>query len=501
MRKVWVVLSVLLLISPLAWSSDSQSCLGCHDFGPESPVHPMLEGQHGSAEQGCASCHGASVEHSQRPTMRSPDVSFGPRWGSSVGDQDAPCLDCHQQDVAKHWQDSLHMSNQMTCVTCHDLHSEQDKVLAAGGQLAVCSICHKPQQHGIHAISEKLDENPDCTTCHNPHADQVPLGVMLANRSAGCRTCHDLVQMSAEGQSTAKARSYHKVMAQPDRTCLDCHSGIAHGPADAVAPFVPLAVASKTVTLFNPGQSDIDWILSEHPGAQPFRQGSNCQQCHRGDEAAMGESMGAKAPTSRDLEVSISTEGPDLVMQVSWTGGSDDSSLALMWGDGGNNAFRRGGCWAACHSDMPGMSRDRGQALGKYLADSRQQVKRIGQPALVKDKAALETMLAAGNFVEMWRVEIAAGDTAQANTATLQADLTWSDDSPLQATASFKAGRWQMLLRRPLQAGASHKAFSATGSYTFGMALHGKQHQGGSHWVSLPMTLSLDGEDTDFRAD
>ena len=403
MHKLWVAFSILLLISPLAWSSEANSCLGCHNFGPESPVHPMLNSQHGHTAEGCAGCHGESIEHTQRPTISSPDVSFGPRWSASVAAQDGPCLDCHQQDAAAHWQDSLHMSNQMTCVTCHDLHTEQDKVLAADGQLAVCSICHKPQQHGIHAISGLLDENPDCTSCHDPHADQVPLGVMLANRSAGCRTCHDLVQMSADDNSTAKARSYHKVMAQPDRTCLDCHSGIAHGPADAVTPFVPLALASKTVTLFYPGQSDIDWILSEHPGAQPFRQGSNCQQCHRGDEAAMGAEMGAALPASRELEVTISTEGPDLVMQVSWTGSADDSSLALMWGDDGNSAFRRGGCWAACHSDMPGMSRDRGQELGKYLADSRLQSQRIGQPALIKDKSAVDAMLAAGNFVEMWR--------------------------------------------------------------------------------------------------
>ena len=33
----------------------------------------------------------------------------------------------------------------------------------------------------------------------------------------------------------------------------------------------------------------------------------------------------------------------------------------------------------------------------------------------------------------------------------------------------------------------------------FGIALHGADNQGSGHWVSLPLTLSYDGEDTDFK--
>jgi hypothetical protein len=45
------------------------------------------------------------------------------------------------------------------------------------------------------------------------------------------------------------------------------------------------------------------------------------------------------------------------------------------------------------------------------------------------------------------------------------------------------------------------KTFIPGKRYTFGMALHGADRSGAEHWVSLPMTFSLDGDDTDFLAD
>jgi predicted CXXCH cytochrome family protein len=491
-------LMVTALLASMAWSESSQLCLSCHDFGPESPVHPMLEGSHGYQADACTSCHGASDTHTQRPTITSPDVSYGPRWGATPGDQDAQCLACHDDDVAAHWSDALHMVNDLTCVTCHDMHAENDKVLNEHSQAEVCTICHKTQKTGIHALVEHQTDNPACTSCHNPHADQRAVTTMLANRSEGCRTCHDLVAMALEQQSTEKARSYHKVMAQSDRTCLDCHQGVAHGPAGAVEPFAPFAVAERTVSLFYPGQSDVDWMLSEHPGAQPFRQGTNCQQCHRGEETGMGQSLGGGEQPSRDIDLRFREDESTLFIRLSFAGTAEDKDVAFMWGDTGNAAFRRGGCWAACHSDMPGMSRDRGQGLGKYLSDSRSQEKLIGQPALLKDKSELQALMQAGNFVELWKVDL---ETGQLHTGTLLADLVWSSSASLRGKVNYSDGRWTVELTRPLIAPGNGKSFSKNGKYTFGMALHGRERSGGKHWVSLPMTLALDGEDTDFRAD
>jgi DmsE family decaheme c-type cytochrome len=484
----------------------TEKCVSCHDFGSESPVHAVLAGAHGNpddkntpmGQRGCEDCHGPSASHTRAPTQVSPGISFGPRWSATIADQDKQCLACHEENVAGHWRDALHMVNDLTCVTCHDVHQDQDKVLQASGQAQVCTVCHKSQKSGMHAMANHQQENPVCSSCHNPHDAQSAVGSMLENRSQGCRACHDIVAMNTSAAVPEKAISYHKVMAQPDRTCLDCHQGIAHGTAAGVAASVIEPARSRTVTLFKPGQSDSEWLLTEHPGSQPLRQGRNCQQCHRGEEAQMAAALSAdSSPDLRELAITFARDTNNLLLTMSWKGSADDADIALMWGDHGSDAFRRGGCFAACHSDMPGMSRDRGQQLGKYLLASRAQQQRIGQPAILKDQAERNEMLAAGNYAEMWRVKLNGGDVSIAS-ATVLSELSWSKTSALSGGATFADGRCWVKLKRPLAAGPGHKDFTPEGKYTLGIALHGDRNPGGQHWVSLPMSFSLGGDDTDF---
>ena len=91
------------------------------------------------------------------------------------------------------------MLNDLSCTTCHDIHTGRDKVLFTERQAEVCTTCHKNQKQGIHGLEEHVAKNPACTSCHNPHNHESAAGEMLANRSEGCRSCHDLVQMAADG--------------------------------------------------------------------------------------------------------------------------------------------------------------------------------------------------------------------------------------------------------------------------------------------------------------
>ena len=493
-------------VAASAAEGPSASCLACHDFGPESPVHPMLDGPHGAANpgspmsgDGCQTCHGPSTGHMQAPTRNSPTVSFGPRWTASTADQDGACLACHEDNVAAHWRDALHMLNNVSCVTCHDAHKAQVKQSGAAGQMELCTTRHKAQQTGMHGLQDMAAFNPACTTCHNPHDDRGPVSEMLSNRSEGCRSCHDLVRMSKSGKVSDKAKSYHKVMVQQDRTCLDCHQGVAHAAPDSVPPLVPIPEKSRRITLFFPGQADSEWLISNHAGSQPLRQGSGCQQCHRGEEADLGAARaGEFAPASRDVDVSFSRDGDKLQLTLSWDGEALDRDIALMWSDGSNEAMRRGSCFAACHSDMPGMSRDYGQQVEKYLWVSRAQQREIGQPALVKSRAELDALLGEGNFAELWRIKL--GSEPVFDAATVLDKLDWMPDSQLAGSARFAAGRWTVTLSRPLAGKAGSISFSDEGRYTLGIALHGQSNPGGRHWVSLPLSLSMNGNETDFRA-
>lgn len=514
MNRSGVILAILLMATnALAQSGagnpleSSELCLGCHDFGPDSPVHAVLAGSHGiGADTGdsagrtaCQDCHGGSAEHAQAPTRISPSVSFGPRWTATTAAQDGQCLACHETNIAAHWRDSLHMVNNLTCVTCHDIHAEQDKVLFPEDQAEVCTICHKAQKHGIHGLEDMVDFNPPCTTCHNPHDPGSPETQMLANGSEGCRSCHNLKRMAKSNKVSDKAKKNHLAMDEPDWTCLDCHDGVAHAPGDAVTAMEPTAVSQREITLFYPGMANSDWLVQNHPGAQPLRQGRNCQQCHRGEEAAMGESQAdGFEPAYRAVDISFGLAAEHLLITLNWAGPADDADISFMWGDGGNEAFRRGGCFAACHSDMPGMPRDRGQQTGKYLWSSRSQLQQVGQPSIVKDQAALAELMAAGEFVALWRIRLADGSI---DVASVLADVTWQPKNLIQVNKNYSDGQWTVALKVPLDNTSSLKPFTGEGKYTFGIALHGADNPGARHWVSLPMTLSFAGDETDFMVE
>jgi predicted CXXCH cytochrome family protein len=426
-------------------------------------------------------------------------VSFGPRWTATSAAQNEQCLACHEDNVAKHWQDALHMINNLTCVTCHDIHAEQDKVLFANQQAEVCTVCHKTQKKGIHGLQQHATDNPPCSQCHNPHDHESAQTQMLLNHSAGCNDCHDLVKMASSTTVSDKAKSYHKVMARPGRTCLNCHQGIAHAPAEATTAMHTTPMHTRKVTLFYPGMADSDWLLQSHPGSQPLRQGANCQQCHRGDEAAMGQSRSINfQPASRDVQVSFAERDDQLQVTVQWRGPEDDATLALMWGNGNDESFRRGGCFAACHSDMPGMSRDRGQQNQKYLWSSRLQQQRIGSPAIPKESTALKQLMTEGAFVELWRVELASGTVTRAHVLD---DVHWQTDSMIWINKTYTDGQWKVTLRRKMGDTKQGMGFTREGKYTLGIALNGDNNPKGKHWVSLPLTLSLSDDDTDFTVE
>ncbi|MEZ5566916.1 MAG: hypothetical protein R3E54_00910 [Halioglobus sp.] len=279
-------------------------------------------------------------------------------------------------------------------------------------------------------------------------------------------------------------------MASPERTCVECHGGIAHAPYDSVTAFAHRASHHATITLFSPGQSDSEWLTENHPGSQPLRQGANCQLCHRGEEVNMGRALASPATTSsRKVDIGFQRAGGNLAITLRWQGEADDSSVSLMWGTDSDESFRRGGCFAACHDDMQGMSKDRGQATGKYLWASRSQQQRLGQPAIIKDEEALAELMQAGAYAALWQVELTSGE---ARAATVLDRVKRASDTPLKADASFKDGWWRVSITQPLaNQSPALLALDPSQRYTFGVALHGAANPGAAHWYRYPLPWAL----------
>ena len=508
-RQSWLIAGLLLCCGVTAHAQDEVlDCQDCHDPQYSEPIAEMLQSAHWDAsnpdtpgaQDDCRSCHGASGQHRQRPTQVQPGTSFGPRWSATIAEQNNTCLACHAETAHADWADGKHASENLTCVTCHDLHKE-DLVRTPSGQTQVCTVCHKVQKEGVHSFGgSQGQDDPPCSQCHDPHVDPAPQVTLLASRSEGCRNCHDLAKMAGDRLVSDTAKSYHKIMVSTARTCIDCHRGVIHGAGHQEAVTEPAAVASNEVALFFPGQIDAEWLITRHPGAQPLRQGSrHCRECHQGEAQSMGVSQGASADAaSRDVTVSFASTSTRLNLTVSWRG-AGTRDISVMFGSDTNNQFAAGGCFAACHSDMAGMSQQRDQGHTKYLRSSREQLRSIGRPALLHDEQTLSTMRTEGRAVELWRARVADAQLVDLESFTvLEARVEDSASKVAASAGRGEANRWYVTFSRPLTDPVL--PIIAGQSYTFGIAVHDPGMTGAQHWVSLPLTFSLDGTHTDFVA-
>lgn len=439
------------------------SCLECHSSAVDAPAGQVLLGSHGIAgddlegRRGCLDCHGESAAHIARPETQAPDVSFGPRWTTNAAAQDTPCLACHEDDTARNWRHALHMVNNVTCITCHDIHAEQDRILVPDQQAAVCTTCHKAQKSGIHDLGRGTAGDPPCSLCHNPHNHESAQPQMRANDSAGCMACHAPTMEQA-----------HEAPAQGAGDCLDCHQGIAHAAEDSAPPLQPIAVRGRGVTLFYPGHASRQWLLRDHPGSQPLRQGTDCQRCHRGDEADIGAAMApGLEPSSRVVGIAFSSTDETLHIELNWSGSREDRQIALMWGGPGNTEFTRGGCFAACHQ------------------------------ATQAHNYAMAGMDDPEQAVERWVVAL---DSGNVSTALVGDTVASNGNRTVQATAQFDNGQWTVNLEVTLDRASNGVQFTHSDRYTFGIALHTSADSGREHLVSLPMSLGFGTEDTDFSA-
>jgi hypothetical protein len=152
-----------------AWTADDgptyrSLCLRCHAVSQTSfAVDDWLESAHARAGVLCASCHGAH------------EASFVPQPGTDR------CALCHATQVEE-FRASAHGPERapgMRCVSCHEIHATDRKLVAA---VSLCENCHLDSEHvqgfGVSRMGTVLVEHPpdpeggiraaDCVFCHMP---------------------------------------------------------------------------------------------------------------------------------------------------------------------------------------------------------------------------------------------------------------------------------------------------------------------------------------------
>ncbi len=265
------------------------SCITCHGAGDEVPAHDILATPHavvadpsspfGEGLHDCETCHGPSRAHLTRNEDGSrPPVDF--RFGKAVPaeERNAVCLRCHQDATRFHWPGSVHDTEGVACVDCHDVHAVNDRVLALETQPAVCFDCHQEQRaqfqrqsrHPVQASTAMFSNTGlmSCTDCHNPHGTSGPALLTRSTINEACYECH-----------AEKRGPFLWEHAPVREDCTNCHT--PHG-----------SNYGNLLTARQPWMCQQCHIAPQHPsgvysgagipptGADPRMLGKQCLNCH-----------------------------------------------------------------------------------------------------------------------------------------------------------------------------------------------------------------------------
>ena len=143
--------------------------------------------------------------------------------GMEMTNEEQFCIGCHEMEdnVYQEYRDSIHFSNR-------------------SGVRATCPDCHVPKEwthkliRKIAASKEvwgKLTGVIDTRDKFNDHRKFMAMREwkrLKENDSRECRNCHNFEYMDFSEQGQRSVRMHSTALASGDKTCIDCHKGIAH---------------------------------------------------------------------------------------------------------------------------------------------------------------------------------------------------------------------------------------------------------------------------------
>lgn len=139
---------------------------------------------------------------------------------------EAFCISCHEMkdNVYEEYKDTIHYSNRT-------------------GVRATCPDCHVPKEW-VHKIVRKIQASNELwhkalgsiDTAEKFEAKRLKLAqnvwrTMKKTDSRECRNCHDFESMDYTKQQQRATKGHIKGFDE-DKTCIDCHKGIAHSLPD-----------------------------------------------------------------------------------------------------------------------------------------------------------------------------------------------------------------------------------------------------------------------------
>ena len=263
-----------------------ETCLGCHDDGAKG----YAESLHGKAanprspkaNQGCESCHGPGSNHIEDPSV-SGSIRVFPEMESR--DANDACLSCHTRGSHALWQGSAHEARNLSCVSCHSVHSPKSATaqLKTATEVETCASCHRLQSQKIKRVGHMpvREGKMECSSCHNPHGSTNVKQLRVGNWvNESCVSCHTekrgpfLFEHAAGRESCVTCHDPHgssndrMLVAKLPMLCQRCHIGTRH-PSTI---YDNSQLASRSTRLIGRGCVNCHQSIhgSNHPSGQTF---------------------------------------------------------------------------------------------------------------------------------------------------------------------------------------------------------------------------------------
>jgi cytochrome c-type protein NapC len=144
-------------------------------------------------------------------------------WALELSNTEAFCVSCHEMrdNVFEELKGTIHYTNRSgvraTCPDCHVPHEWTNKI--ARKTAATKELWGK--FFGTISTEAKF-------TAMRRELARHEWARLKANDSLECRNCHDLAFMDFTLQGKRASEQHDRFLASGEKTCIDCHRGIAH---------------------------------------------------------------------------------------------------------------------------------------------------------------------------------------------------------------------------------------------------------------------------------
>jgi DmsE family decaheme c-type cytochrome len=164
---------------------------------------------------------------------------------------------------------STHDIEGTACVDCHDLHIENDPVLALDTQTVVCYQCHQEQRaqflrQSRHPVATGTEMTSHvglmaCSDCHQPHGSSGPGNLIRSTLNETCYECHaekrgpflwehQPVREDCSNCHTPHGSNYESLLTgRGPWLCQQCHSAWNHPSTDYSGTGIPPQGAAPEV--------------------------------------------------------------------------------------------------------------------------------------------------------------------------------------------------------------------------------------------------------------